>query len=212
MAAWFGFRLGEDEAEDETCFWRYDSTWEEEEDDSEEEDGGGDEEGGGEPEGAEAGAGEEPEDAGERAVRSWVRGSLQAQAQVSAEGCGGPPGREWSAERLSRGGPGGQSPFLACPELCSCLLRRAQGLSLRCPSVCRGGPRGVPGPHQSREFPGLRACPGRAQAGLPGPPALRRQRVLSLLSGAPAPVGNGSSSERFQAAPGGFVLAATSGV
>ncbi|KAM6248568.1 uncharacterized protein LJ264_010189 isoform 2-T2 [Porphyrio hochstetteri] len=74
MAAWFGFRLGEDEAEDETCFWRYDSTWEEEEDDSEEEDGGGDEEGGGEPEGAEAGAGEEPEDAGERAVRSWSSG------------------------------------------------------------------------------------------------------------------------------------------
>ncbi|KAM6298538.1 opioid growth factor receptor [Aegotheles albertisi] len=71
MAAWLGFRAEEDEAEDEASFWAYDSTWEEEE----EEDGGGEDEGG-EPEGAEAAAGEEP-------VRSWARGSRQAQEQRS---------------------------------------------------------------------------------------------------------------------------------
>ncbi|XP_059683163.1 opioid growth factor receptor [Gavia stellata] len=78
MAAWPGFRgEEEDEAEDEACLWRYDSTWEEEEEDEEEEDGGGggDEEGG-EPEGAEAAAGEEP-------VLSCPRGSRQAQEQRS---------------------------------------------------------------------------------------------------------------------------------
>ncbi|KAM6242719.1 opioid growth factor receptor isoform 1-T1 [Spheniscus humboldti] len=77
MAAWLGFRAEEDEAEDEACFWRYDSTWEEEAEEEEEEDGGDQE--GGEPEGAEAAAGEEPEDAGEQPVPGWARGSRQAQ-------------------------------------------------------------------------------------------------------------------------------------
>ncbi|XP_075022805.1 opioid growth factor receptor isoform X2 [Calonectris borealis] len=77
MAAWLGFRAEEDEAEDEACFWRYDSTWEEDEDEDED---GGDE---GEPEGAEAAAGEEPEDAAEQPVPSWARGSRQAQEQRS---------------------------------------------------------------------------------------------------------------------------------
>ncbi|XP_074876738.1 opioid growth factor receptor isoform X3 [Buteo buteo] len=73
MAAWLGFRAEEDEAEDEACFWRYDSTWEEEE----EEDGGSDDDDDeGEPEGAEAAAGEEPE---EQPVPSWVQGCRQAQ-------------------------------------------------------------------------------------------------------------------------------------
>ncbi|XP_054247813.1 opioid growth factor receptor [Indicator indicator] len=76
MAAWFSFRAEEDEPEDEACFWRYDSTWEEEEE-NEEEDGGSGK--GGEPERAEAAAEEEPEDAGEQPVSSWARGAQQAQ-------------------------------------------------------------------------------------------------------------------------------------
>ncbi|KAM6053036.1 opioid growth factor receptor isoform 2-T2 [Theristicus caerulescens] len=66
MAAWLGCWAEEEEVEDEACFWRYDSTWEEDDD---EEDGGVDE-----AEGAEAAAGEEP-------VLSWPRGSRQAQEQ-----------------------------------------------------------------------------------------------------------------------------------
>ncbi|XP_068272524.1 opioid growth factor receptor [Nyctibius grandis] len=78
MAACFG-PWEEDEAEDEACLWRYDSTWEEEDEDEEEkeeeeDDGGGDdnEEKDGEPEGAEAAAAAEP-------VPSWALGSWQAQ-------------------------------------------------------------------------------------------------------------------------------------
>ncbi|XP_074776491.1 opioid growth factor receptor isoform X2 [Athene noctua] len=74
MAAWLSFRVEEDEAEDEACFWGYDSTWEEEDD---EEEDGGDE---GEPEGAEAAAEEEPEDAGEQPTPSWMRVCRQAQS------------------------------------------------------------------------------------------------------------------------------------
>ncbi|XP_056210152.1 opioid growth factor receptor isoform X1 [Falco biarmicus] len=75
MAAWVGLRAEEEEeAEDEACFWRYDSTWEEDED--EEEDGGE-----GEPEGAQAAAGEERPDAGQRPVPGWARGSRQAQSR-----------------------------------------------------------------------------------------------------------------------------------
>uniref|UniRef100_A0A8C9G6L3 Opioid growth factor receptor (OGFr) conserved domain-containing protein n=1 Tax=Pavo cristatus TaxID=9049 RepID=A0A8C9G6L3_PAVCR len=76
MAAWFGFRAEEDEEGDETCFWRYDSTWEEDDDDEEEEEDGDE----GQPEGAEAAAGEEPEDA-EKSVLSSPRESRQAQGQ-----------------------------------------------------------------------------------------------------------------------------------
>ncbi|XP_010720797.1 MRG/MORF4L-binding protein [Meleagris gallopavo] len=78
MAAWFSFRAEEDEEGDETCFWRYDSTWEE--DDDEEEDEDGDE---GQPKGAEAAAGEEPEDA-EKSVLSSPRESRQAQCLFHA--------------------------------------------------------------------------------------------------------------------------------
>ncbi|XP_040978168.1 opioid growth factor receptor isoform X5 [Aquila chrysaetos chrysaetos] len=76
MAAWLGFRAEEDEAEDEACFWRYDSTWEEEEEEEEEDGGGDDDDDEGEPEGAEAAAGEEPE---EQPVPSWAQGCRQAQ-------------------------------------------------------------------------------------------------------------------------------------
>ncbi|XP_072206559.1 opioid growth factor receptor [Excalfactoria chinensis] len=75
MAAWFGFRTEEDEEGDEACLWRYDSTWEEDDDDDDDEDG--DE---GQPEGAEAAAGEEPEDA-EKSALSSPRESRQAQGQ-----------------------------------------------------------------------------------------------------------------------------------
>ncbi|XP_042688380.1 opioid growth factor receptor isoform X1 [Centrocercus urophasianus] len=73
MAAWFSFRAEEDEDGDETCFWRYDSTWEEDDDEEEDKDGGE-----GQPKGAEAAAGEEPEDA-EKSVLSSPRESRQAQ-------------------------------------------------------------------------------------------------------------------------------------
>ncbi|XP_074744696.1 opioid growth factor receptor isoform X3 [Strix uralensis] len=96
MAAWLGFRVEEDEAEDEACFWGYDSTWEEEDDDEEED--GGDE---GEPEGAEAAAEEEPEDAGEQPAPSWALD--RPQAQFSSR-------RNWNAakdlQRYRRGYPG----------------------------------------------------------------------------------------------------------
>uniref|UniRef100_A0A8C3LTJ9 Opioid growth factor receptor n=1 Tax=Chrysolophus pictus TaxID=9089 RepID=A0A8C3LTJ9_CHRPC len=75
MAAWFSFRAEEDEEGDETCLWRYDSTWEE--DDDEEGDEDGDE---GQPKGAEAAAGEEPEDA-EKSVLSSPREPRQAQSR-----------------------------------------------------------------------------------------------------------------------------------
>ncbi|KAM7090406.1 opioid growth factor receptor isoform 1-T1 [Ciconia maguari] len=112
MAAWFGLRAEEDETEDEACFWRYDSTWEEDEDEDEEEeeedeeeeeeDGGGEE---GEPEGAEAAAGEEPEDAGEQPVPSRARGSRQAEEQrsnsspLSQRGFQFPGRRNWNAAK-----------------------------------------------------------------------------------------------------------------
>ncbi|OXB67878.1 hypothetical protein ASZ78_005560, partial [Callipepla squamata] len=72
MATWFSFRADEDDDGDEACFWRYDSTWEEDDDDDEED---GDE---GQPEGAEAATGEEPEDA-EKSVLSSAPESRQAQ-------------------------------------------------------------------------------------------------------------------------------------
>lgn len=81
MAAWLSFRA-EDETEDEAYCWRYDSTWEEEEEENEEEDGGSGESG--QPEGTEAAAGEEPEDAGEQPMSSWARGAQQAQVGAGA--------------------------------------------------------------------------------------------------------------------------------
>ncbi|XP_021272139.1 opioid growth factor receptor isoform X2 [Numida meleagris] len=82
MAAWFSFRAEEDEEGDEACFWRYDSTWEEDDDDGEEEEEVEDGEYGdaGQPEGAEAAAEEEPEDA-ENSVLSSPQESRQAQGQ-----------------------------------------------------------------------------------------------------------------------------------
>ncbi|XP_063028594.1 opioid growth factor receptor isoform X1 [Melospiza melodia melodia] len=74
MAAWFALRAEEDEAEDEANLWKYDSTWEgeeEDEEDGEEEDGGG-----GEAEGA---AAEEPEDAGEPAGQGRACGRWHGQ-------------------------------------------------------------------------------------------------------------------------------------
>ncbi|CAM9583736.1 unnamed protein product [Bubo scandiacus] len=113
MAAWLGFRVEEDEAEDEACFWGYDSTWEEEDDDEEEEEDGGDE---GEPEGAEAAAEEEPEDAGEQPAPSWARDRPQAQEQrsnpplLSQRGFQFSGKRNWNAakdlQRYRRGYPG----------------------------------------------------------------------------------------------------------
>lgn len=122
MAAWLGFRAEEDEAEDEACFWRYDSTWEEEE----EEDGGSDDDDDeGEPEGAEAAAGEEPE---EQPVPSWVQGCRQAQVGAGAGG----------TEQSLRGGTGvGGSPFPASPELLSRL--RARRPSPQFSGGCRSG-------------------------------------------------------------------------
>ncbi|XP_030819387.1 LOW QUALITY PROTEIN: opioid growth factor receptor [Camarhynchus parvulus] len=73
MAAWFALRAEEDEAEDEANLWKYDSTWEGEEEDGEEEDGGG-----GEAEGA---AAEEPEDAGEPAGQGRACGWWHGQDQ-----------------------------------------------------------------------------------------------------------------------------------
>ncbi|XP_074699530.1 opioid growth factor receptor isoform X2 [Strix aluco] len=111
MAAWLGFRVEEDEAEDEACFWGYDSTWEEEDDDEEED--GGDE---GEPEGAEAAAEEEPEDAGEQPAPSWALDRPQAQEQrsnpslLSQRGFQFSSRRNWNAakdlQRYRRGYPG----------------------------------------------------------------------------------------------------------
>ncbi|XP_054130729.1 opioid growth factor receptor [Melozone crissalis] len=78
MAAWFALRAEEDEAEDEANLWKYDSTWEgeeEDEEDGEEEDGGG-----GEAEGA---AAEEPEDAGEPAGQGRACGRWHGQDQSS---------------------------------------------------------------------------------------------------------------------------------
>lgn len=109
MAAWPGFWAEDSEAEDEAGFWRYDSTWE---DDDEEEDGGGDDEEEGEPEGAEAAAGSEPEDAGEQQVggcggspgeRSSLRGGTEPlprppRAPGAAPGsCSGAAARGWPA-------------------------------------------------------------------------------------------------------------------
>ncbi|XP_015737080.1 opioid growth factor receptor isoform X1 [Coturnix japonica] len=71
MAAWFSFRTEEDEEGDEASFWRYDSTWEEDDDDDED----GDE---GQHERAEEAAGEEPEDA-EKSALSCRQESRQAQ-------------------------------------------------------------------------------------------------------------------------------------
>ncbi|XP_015737081.1 opioid growth factor receptor isoform X2 [Coturnix japonica] len=73
MAAWFSFRTEEDEEGDEASFWRYDSTWEEDDDDDED----GDE---GQHERAEEAAGEEPEDA-EKSALSCRQESRQAQGQ-----------------------------------------------------------------------------------------------------------------------------------
>uniref|UniRef100_A0A8C8B008 Opioid growth factor receptor n=1 Tax=Otus sunia TaxID=257818 RepID=A0A8C8B008_9STRI len=112
MAAWLGFRAEEDEAEDEACFWGYDSTWEEEDDDEEEEDGGDE----GEAEGAEAAAEEEREDAGEQPAPSWARDCQQAQEQrsnsslLSQRGFQFSSRRNWNAakdlQRYRRGYPG----------------------------------------------------------------------------------------------------------
>ncbi|XP_053937232.1 opioid growth factor receptor isoform X2 [Cuculus canorus] len=75
MAAWLSFRAEDDEAEDEASFWRYDSTWEEDEDEEDEE----------EEEEEEDGAEQEAtrEAAGEPAVPSRARGSQQTQERRS---------------------------------------------------------------------------------------------------------------------------------
>ncbi|OWK59115.1 Opioid growth factor receptor [Lonchura striata] len=76
MAAWFAPRAEEDEAEDEANLWKYDSTWEgEEEDGEEQEDGGGGE--------AEAAAAEEAEDAGEQPGQGRAWGWRHGQDQSS---------------------------------------------------------------------------------------------------------------------------------
>ncbi|XP_041273811.1 opioid growth factor receptor isoform X1 [Onychostruthus taczanowskii] len=76
MAAWFTARAEEDEAEDEANLWKYDSTWEGEEeedgeDGEEEEDGGGGE------------AAEEPEDSGEQPGQGRAWGWRHSQDQSS---------------------------------------------------------------------------------------------------------------------------------
>lgn len=103
MAAWFSFRAEEDEDGDETCFWRYDSTWEEDDDEEEDKDGGE-----GQPKGAEAAAGEEPEDA-EKSVLSSPRESRQAQV-----GAGRPSGAPQLA-RCRAGGTGAGGRALRAP-------------------------------------------------------------------------------------------------
>ncbi|XP_053849163.1 opioid growth factor receptor isoform X2 [Vidua macroura] len=96
MATWFTPRAEEDETEDEANLWKYDSTWEGEED-GEEEDGGGGE--------AEAAAAEEPEDAGEQPGQGRAWGWRHSQDQSSTSSllswrgfqCSGR--RNWTAAR-----------------------------------------------------------------------------------------------------------------
>lgn len=116
MAAWFGFRAEEDEEGDEASFWRYDSTWEE--DDDEDEDG--DE---GQPEGAEAAAGEEPEDS-EKSALSSPREPRQAQV-----GAGRPSG--FPRGSSARSFPGGRHRGRAgrAAEPCVHLPRASSGSS-----------------------------------------------------------------------------------
>ncbi|OPJ84885.1 opioid growth factor receptor isoform B [Patagioenas fasciata monilis] len=101
MAAWLGFRAEESEAEDEAGLWRYDSTWEDDEEEDEDGGGGGgDGDEGGEPEGAEAAADSEPEDAGEQLVRSSRQQEQRSNSSpLSQRGSQFSGVRNWNAAR-----------------------------------------------------------------------------------------------------------------